>query len=69
MMMLIWSETKERKDENKNAQDGRQGLRPVKKKIMATVKYPVPVFHFTVNYGGDNADFTEVSGLAAVPPS
>lgn len=31
---------------------------------MATVKYPVPVFHFTVGFGGDNADFTEVGGLS-----
>lgn len=31
---------------------------------MATVKYPVPVFHFTVSYGGSNVDFTEVSGLS-----
>jgi phage tail-like protein len=30
---------------------------------MATTKYPIPTFHFTVSYGGNNADFTEVSGL------
>lgn len=31
---------------------------------MATAKYPIPVFHFTVNYGGENIDFTECSGLS-----
>lgn len=31
---------------------------------MATAKYPIPVFHFTVSYGGNNVDFTECSGLS-----
>jgi len=26
-------------------------------------KYPIPVFHFTVNWGGTNVGFSEVSGL------
>jgi phage tail-like protein len=31
---------------------------------MASTKYPIPVFHFTVNTGGENIDFTECSGLS-----
>ncbi|WP_143306497.1 phage tail protein [Chitinophaga vietnamensis] len=27
-------------------------------------KYPLPVFHFTVSWGGDNIGFSEVSGLS-----
>lgn len=26
-------------------------------------KYPIPVFHFTVQWGGNNVGFSEVSGL------
>jgi phage tail-like protein len=26
-------------------------------------KYPIPVFHFTVSWGGNNVGFSEVSGL------
>ena len=26
-------------------------------------KYPIPVFHFTVNWGGTNVGFSEISGL------
>jgi phage tail-like protein len=30
---------------------------------MATTTYPIPVFHFTVDWKGKNAGFSEVSGL------
>ncbi|MFN8395502.1 MAG: phage tail protein [Bacteroidia bacterium] len=31
---------------------------------MAQVFYPLPVFHFRVEWGGTNLDFSEVSGLS-----
>lgn len=31
---------------------------------MASVAYPLPVFHFRVEWGGTNLDFSEVSGLS-----
>jgi len=30
---------------------------------MAETKYPLPVFHFQVEWGGENLGFSEVSGL------
>ena len=30
---------------------------------MASTMYPIPVFHFRVEWGGTNLDFSEVSGL------
>jgi phage tail-like protein len=30
---------------------------------MATANYPLPKFHFSVNWGGTNIGFTDVSGL------
>ncbi len=31
--------------------------------MAASTKYPLPVFHFQIQWGGDSASFSEVSGL------